>query len=801
MKNLAFWINCVFLLFGCLTPFTGSFGQRQTADERLDTYDLAELSINEIPIEENIMPNSRPFDSVYGDARSILQTPRSVTIISRAQLDAIGIQDPRDFSKLTSSSYTTSNFGAPTTPSIRGQFADTFYNGMRRGLTSNGNGMPINFNAVESVNIVKGPAGVRYGTSQYSGGYVDYVTKRPYFDIARGEASLTVGSYDQWYWNFDYGAPISENTAWRMSYSGEESGSYYEFGKKNLHALYMAWSYTNNDNYSVDANFEVFQADYTENFGINRPTPELLKDLTYYPNAGTDEEYQAYADGITGGFTFTSLGSPVKISPRKRLLRPGDDSFGRQISAQLIQRLQINDNVEMVNNTALNWIDRDTFSSYHYSEVLRDNYSLDNRTEFIIEQGSATFITGAHLRYQSVEAYNHFGSEPANAHDLTRDPYLRFVPDFNFQNLNPWEVPGDFTFSAVVPNEEPPGILSARYYQPFNGDSGKSNARSFGPFVQSDFNLGDGFSLLAGGRMDMISADFRNLFDSGINDSANENLFNYNLSLVKSFNEELSGYITYNYSETHGTGTGGGLVPGDGAAYNEAFFDQGSEMVEVGIKGTADEGKVFWSLAAFDRDFSVPGIGGASDSVVEAKGFEAETNIQPAPGTFMTFSYSYLDARTNDAFSTTPAMIKSFQTFPNILTPTFGDIMPLPGKSDYKLPGAPNHLFNTAVNYKHDSGWGVFGGLVVTGPMNIAYDGITEDPLTGNIIEINPIEIPWQHSLDLTIFYAKEDWEFRFTVYNVTDKLNFSPPNPTYGNGSIVVDLPRRVSGTVRYRF
>ncbi|MFM7099600.1 MAG: hypothetical protein ACKO3N_00330, partial [Verrucomicrobiota bacterium] len=82
--------------------------------------------IEAVPLEESVIPTARPVNSVYGSDRSIIETPRNVTIISREQLDAIMIRDVRDFSKLTSSSYTRSNFGAPTTPDIRGQIADTF---------------------------------------------------------------------------------------------------------------------------------------------------------------------------------------------------------------------------------------------------------------------------------------------------------------------------------------------------------------------------------------------------------------------------------------------------------------------------------------------------------------------------------------------------------------------------------------------------------------------------------------------------------------------------------------------------
>ncbi|MGA8482708.1 MAG: TonB-dependent receptor plug domain-containing protein [Chthoniobacterales bacterium] len=136
----------------------------------------------QIPINEAIVPTVRPTNAAYGLDLNVMEIPRNITIISRAQLDDISVRDVRDFTKLTTSSFTTTNFGAPADPSIRGQTADVFVDGMREGLTSNGNGLPIDFNSFDSVDIMKGPPSVVYGASNYVGGYFNFVTKQPYFD-------------------------------------------------------------------------------------------------------------------------------------------------------------------------------------------------------------------------------------------------------------------------------------------------------------------------------------------------------------------------------------------------------------------------------------------------------------------------------------------------------------------------------------------------------------------------------------------------------------------------------------------
>src|SRR4051812_4064617 len=84
---------------------------------------MEKFEVGGVPIEQQILPTSRPFNSVFGTDDAIIDVPRNVTIISRQQLTDIAISDVRDFSKLTSSSYTTTNFGAPANPSIRGQTA------------------------------------------------------------------------------------------------------------------------------------------------------------------------------------------------------------------------------------------------------------------------------------------------------------------------------------------------------------------------------------------------------------------------------------------------------------------------------------------------------------------------------------------------------------------------------------------------------------------------------------------------------------------------------------------------------
>ncbi|MDG2170302.1 MAG: TonB-dependent receptor [Opitutales bacterium] len=831
MNIESYWKKCLAVFLGMIVPLGTVFAQENN-DENLDTYDLAELSISEIPIEENIMPTSRPFNSVYGSNRSILDTPRNVTIISREQLDAIAIKDVRDFSKLTSSSYTKSNFGAPTTPNLRGQEADMFVNGMRRGGSVNGNGLPVNFNAVESVNIVKGPAGVVYGTTNYLGGYADLITKKPYFDGPHGEVQFSLGDYDQYTWSVDYGAPFNDGkTAWRMSYEGKDWDGYWQFWKQNTHALYLALTHKPSDTYTIEANIEFFFADYTENWGINRVSQDLVDHGLYVPNRQTDEEYANYVSLLGNGDSMFGDGRPgieyasrfggagfstiipvanntVQVNRRWKLAAPGDDSRGVSIFGGVDQIWELNNDVVVVNKTSFGYKDRDTFSSYHYSEYLKDNKLFENRTEVrfgmdVAEGGRIDFNMGARFRYDDIWSVNHFFNEPVNFWDMTRDPNLRRVPDQGFINDG----------SAWVPGKEPHGILSKWWIggDPNSPTGGASTMFNFGPYVQADIKFDEKFSILVGYTRDMLDAEVahpvlgkRGTFDfdgDGVDERGffledNLDLDNYNVSPVYKVNDNTTVYFTYNYSETYPADTGGRPDVG-------GFGDgQDSKLLEWGAKFSFLEDTFFMGMAYVDREFTERNQDMSTDDVY-IKAFEIEFNYQPNRNFFATFGYSNLDATRTGGFYASPYTIDRAwaETGGLYISPTFQGA---PGIVE--SPGVPEHLVNALVQYKWDNGFGIHAGFMGYGEMNSGYAGY---PITipnlygGDDYELisNTARLPFQHEVDVSLFYERDNWMYKLALFNVTDEDNWDVNNSGYGNGSLVSRMPFRMEATVRKRF
>lgn len=782
---------------------TGTAGWAQEVATVDRVVELERFDVTDVPIEENIIPSSRPFNSVYGSDRSIVDTPRNVTIISREQLNAISIQDVRDFSKLTASSYTRSNFGAPTTPDIRTQIADIFQNGMRIGLSSNGNGLPINFNSVESVNIVKGPATAVYGASQYVGGYADLITKRPTFEGAKGEITATIGSFDVYRWTADYNKPVSDTVAYRVSYAGEQSKGFYDDGKKNTQALYAAITHNAREGYSAFYNAEIFFADYTENFGINRPTQALIDRGLYQTGINNNPApdfsggaFLGYRDSTGAPITFGNInvvaGTPaavsdaqnsrwvvsgfpavnrivpgpvVKLDRSRRLLKPGDDSEGVAFNAQSVQTLTPSDDLTVVNNTLFRYVDRNTLSSYSYSEIIDPSFSLENRTEFRI-QGDALFTnTGLSFRYQKVKAYNDFFNEPANVWDLTRD--LRYADYFNSVNS-----PNPFT---QVPVPGWPG----RYYTPDNGDSGISKAFYFSPFVQSDWKITDAFSLIGGARIDMLSISYSDPAGFLPGDKVTTGLLNTNVSGFYKPTDNSSLYATYQWGQnpTGATGNGGGLTTGGNESFLNSNLRVEAELFEIGGKWSFFDNKAFVSVAGFQqiraqlqqdrstREFTTTGV-------------EVEFNYQPNKNLYLTVGYSYLDSVVNAA---------EFDVGNTSLTSPLDRFFLQPANTDLRRQGVPRNLYNTLATYKWENGFGMTAGFVWT------------SDIANNVA--STLIIPSQYTLDLTAFYSTKKYEVRVALLNVTDEENWSAPNAVYGNESIVADLPARIEATFKYRF
>ncbi len=777
---------------------------KSSSYQELDEY----IVTSPIDPNESVLPNDHPFNSIYGYQTEILDTPRNVTVISKTQLEAISLKDVRDFSKLTSSSYTSSNFGAPTTPSIRGQTADTLINGMRKGLSNNGNGMPFNTNSIESVNILKGPPSVMVGASQYVGGYVDLLTKRP-TGYNEGRLDLSIDSEGMQKAQIDQNLVLSETVNLRISLTGEDSTDYYwDDYKRQTAAFYAALDWSPSEQYQLELLTEYFNANYSENWGINRPSNDLIGNQNYVTGIGS-----------TGGFldSVTTTGTS-KISRDARLHGEGDDSNGDYFTLQAIQTIRTNPDITFVNNSLFQYRDRDTYSSYQYSEVLRDNFRFENRTEARTDgQWLGLYHNlnlGLDVSYQDVWAVNDYYHEPANAWDLVnQSPADIGVTDaevfYTAFFYNAFPISGESGRGKLSAR---PGSNSSSYFIASTGefvlgnqDSNDSQTTSVGIFVQDDSELTDRLNLLIGGRIDYVYAQskdpmFRDMIQyledlnptedysavEQAEDSHGDFVPNFNLGLVYRLAASQRLYANYNYSESIPVDLGGGIAlqqtdtPGDGVngTLDEDAFDAASQLFEFGYKGTFYEDTLYTTVNFFKQDRIEPQSIG-DDQEVNVWGIEAELHYQPVEKFYMIFAYSYMESITRNGINASLTPISDGVTYQYATFAAY---------ADYEAD-----TFSASI------------GFLVTSPMNLAFNvpasARVDDQQAIAPGDLKSAEIPWQYSIDLGLRYETERWALAVYLLNATDEENWGAVTGLYGNDSIFAELPRRLEVTASLKW
>ena len=227
---------------------------------------------------------------------------------------------------------------------------------------------------------------------------------------------------------------------------------------------------------------------YTENWGINRVTQGLIDNGNYItginknnaPGAPSDAQNSVYVLGNSPDAFFPgqpgnviAFGPTVKIDRHARLLKPGDHSKGKEYNAQAIQTYTASPTFKVVNNTFWSYTERNTLSSYYYSEIIDPSWFAENRTELIFTSPKYSINTGLDLRYQRTKAYDDYFFEPANVWDLTKD--LNYVNVYNATSFY-----GRFVGQPV------PGWPNRYATQgTINGDTNDSHATTVGPYFQA----------------------------------------------------------------------------------------------------------------------------------------------------------------------------------------------------------------------------------------------------------------------------------------------------------------------------
>lgn len=237
----------------------------------------------------SVLPTQNP--SILGNSASALDTPRSFTQVNADQLSKDIIFNTDDLMKYAPGISAGGGQNAQIAPTIRGQSSEVFQDGQRGYAVRH----PANFNAYEGADIVEGQSSVIYGPTAGSGGYINYITKKPNFDEQHTSFSARVGTLvpdgtnrGAYTITADTTGPISDTLAYRVSGTFQRQQDYYLNVNNDYDAIYGALAYKPNSQLRIDANFAYDNYyDWNITHGWNRPSQSEVDDGEYYAGRAT----------------------------------------------------------------------------------------------------------------------------------------------------------------------------------------------------------------------------------------------------------------------------------------------------------------------------------------------------------------------------------------------------------------------------------------------------------------------------------------------------------------------------------
>lgn len=199
-------------------------------------------------------------------ATSILDTPASVSVITRAEIerrDARTLEDVLQYSAGTISDY----YGTDDRNDyflIRGFQASTYRDGITLGSMRGIREEPLAYDRVE---VIRGANSTLFGVAD-PGGSVNFVTKRPRAERIR-DVSATVGSHQRRELGFDVGDVLTPDASlsWRLTGRVKDAAREYDFSRDDAGFLMGGLTWQPSDVTSVSLIVDRLTQDATPNSG------------------------------------------------------------------------------------------------------------------------------------------------------------------------------------------------------------------------------------------------------------------------------------------------------------------------------------------------------------------------------------------------------------------------------------------------------------------------------------------------------------------------------------------------------
>jgi len=488
---------------------------------------LQKYTVSDVPLTEQVLPTVRPIGDVMGDDQNIIDIPRSVSSVNEAWMQDRMVKNAMDFGQFSPGVYSAAQYGIPGVPFIRGDLGTVYVGGQISQFSRNST--PPSFNGVEAMDIVKGPGSAVYGPQgEGAGGYVDLVMKQPYFDNFQGVIDATLGywasghAYSNPEVTLDFGGPLSDKLAYRVSYLERWGDGYYQNLHDSTQDLYSALTYRATKDLKFEGWFQMYSDKTNENTGVNRVTQQFIDNGTYvagpasptvegpnayfgYDIANPGDPIGAYGSNPDGSYSTvdTATAHLVKLSQQAALIGPNDVARSKLFQAQLKATLDLTTDSYLVNRSLFSLGRSNKFETYGYDEYVPRDESIQDRLEYhnAFNLGSIPnqVIVGGDFRFSWLISYQDFTTEPFSYYDLTQPASQIFYPGYYLEGK---------TFGGLASVPGAPGYSANSETPDSGGSSGNqwSYIYDSAAFIQDVIKLTDRLSFTPGFRFDYIDA-------------------------------------------------------------------------------------------------------------------------------------------------------------------------------------------------------------------------------------------------------------------------------------------------------
>mgnify|MGYP003645167194 FL=1 len=557
----------------------------------------------------------------------LLDTPQTVSVVTREQLDDQALQDIGDILRYTPGASIGQGEGNRDQITIRGQntTADFFVDGIRDDVQYF---RPL-YN-IERVEIHKGPNAMIFGRGG-GGGIINRVTKSPVADRQFGEATASVDSFGAYFLGGDLNLPVGNTAAIRINGLYEEFNNHRDFFDGRRFAVNPTFGAELGDQTRILLSYEYVDDDRA----VDRGNPAELR------AAGNS---CSFADpcGPLAGYRDTLFGQPgtnrTTLQAHIVKLRVEHD-FSDELSFN--STTQYGDYDKLYRNIyPVDAVSNDIRLTPASNSVTLDGYVDTTDRENFISQGNLLWTgdTGG-LGHSLLLGYEIGQQQSANARR-----------DILFAASNDDLV--------VVPLTDP--IVVPAFSFPAFNRSTVSDLNFLSLYVQDQISIGDHFDLIGGVRFDRFDLDVNDI-QSGLLLNRTDEKFSPRFGAIYKPQENISIYASYAKSFLPRSGdqfltlnpTNANLAP-------ETFVNY-----EIGVKWDLTSGlSLTTALFRLDRDdqaILLDNQGNSTLSGSRTEGVEFQLVGKLTDQWQINSGYSYLDGQQRNAGTVGGQDLRLFQ--------------------------------------------------------------------------------------------------------------------------------------------